>query len=46
MDIISYILGLIKGKKDGEKHVVIEGDGYTYTDPNNDGNIVIEKDGD
>lgn len=43
LDIISYLIGFIKGVKKGETHVVIEGDGYTYTDPSNDGNIIITK---
>ena len=43
MDILWYLIGLLKGKKQGEGHIVIEGEGYTFTDPNNDGNIVITK---
>ena len=39
-DILSYILG----KKQGKGTVVIEeGEEYTFTDPNADGNIVITK---
>lgn len=39
-DIISYIFG----KKAGEKNVVLSDDSnYTYSDPNSDGNIVIEE---
>lgn len=45
LDIFSYLIGLLKGKKigiaEGSKHVIIEGDGYVFTDSNNDGNIVI-----
>lgn len=41
LDLISYIFGYKKGRKDGASDVVIAGDTYTYTDPNNDGNIVI-----
>lgn len=37
LDIISYLMGLIKGKP----HVILEGDGYSYTDSNSDGNIEI-----
>lgn len=37
LDMFSYILGLLKGKKD----LVITGSGYTFTDPQTDGNIVI-----
>lgn len=45
LDIFSYLIGLLKGKNigiaEGSKHVIIEGDGYVFTDSNNDGNIVI-----
>lgn len=45
LDILSYLLGIMKGKKigiaEGSKHVIIDGDGYIFTDSNNDGNIVI-----
>lgn len=41
IDIISYVMGLIKGRKQGTKNVVLDGDGYTYTDSQNDGNVVI-----
>ncbi len=43
MDIISYIIGLSKGKKAGQGEVIIEGTDYTFTDVNNDGNIIIEE---
>ena len=43
MDIISYLMGLITGKKEGAKVLVFEGDGYTFTDPDDDGNLVIEE---
>lgn len=39
IDIVSYILGLIKGKSMGASHVIIEG-GITCTDDGN-GNITI-----
>lgn len=39
LDIVSYLIGLLKGSR----HVVLEGDGYTYTDSQNDGNIEIEE---
>lgn len=42
IDIVSYILGLIAGKKKGEENVVISGS-LTVTDPNSDGNIVISE---
>lgn len=45
LDIFSYLIGLLKGKKigiaEGSKYVIIEGDGYEYTDSNTDGHIVI-----
>ena len=40
-DMTSYIMGLSKGNKT----VVLEGDEYTFTDPQNDGNIVVTKEG-
>jgi len=40
-DLASYFMGLIKGRKQGAKDVTIDGDGYEYTDSNNDGHIVI-----
>lgn len=43
MDIPSYILGLIAGEKNGEGKIVIEGDVYTFSDPNNDGHVVVTK---
>lgn len=43
-DLISFILGLLLGRKQGGKHVVLdEANNYTFTDANNDGNIVIEE---
>lgn len=42
MDIISYLMGLITGRKQGSNVVVLEG-GYVFTDPNNDGNIIVTK---
>ena len=42
-DVISYILGLVKGKEEGTGNVVLEGDDYTFTDAQSDGNIVITK---
>ncbi len=41
IDIVSYVMGLIKGRKQGAKDVTIDGDGYEYTDSNTDGHIVI-----
>ena len=37
IDIISYILGLVRGKST----VVLDSSAYTFTDSSNDGNIVI-----
>lgn len=38
-DIVSYLIGLVKGKKEGSKNVVIEG-AINCTDDGN-GNITI-----
>lgn len=38
-DIISYLIGLLKGAS----NVVLEGGDYVFSDPNNDGNIVVTK---
>lgn len=39
-DAVSYIIG----KKDGEGNVFLEdGEEYTFTDAENDGNVVIAK---
>lgn len=38
-DMDSYIIG----KKDGAGNIVLSGDGFTFTDPDNDGNIVVSK---
>ena len=47
MDMISYLLGNVSGKKQGKeegtKHVVLESSDYTFTDTNTNGNIRIEK---
>ena len=42
-DITSYLMGTVKGKKDGQGTVVMETDAYTFTDANSDGNVVIEE---
>ena len=39
MNILWFLLGLLKGKR----HVILDGDGYTFTNENTDGNIVIEE---
>ena len=41
MDFISFLIGLLTGEEKGTRHVILEGDGYTFTDSNSDGNIVI-----
>ena len=42
MDFISYIIGLLAGRKQGEGVVILDGTGYTYTDDGS-GNITIEE---
>lgn len=39
MNIFWYIIGLLKGAS----RVILEGSDYTFTDPDADGNIVIEE---
>lgn len=36
-----YIIGLIKGRKQGESDVVLDTDSYTFIDLYEDGNIVV-----
>lgn len=43
MDMLSYIIGLIKGKKQGKSEIDLEGDNYSFSDSQNNGNIVIEE---
>lgn len=46
MDFISYIIGLMKGIRDGTGRIELEeGEDYTFTDAQVDGNIVIDKEG-
>lgn len=42
-DITSYILGLTSGENKGAGKIVIEGDVYTFSDPNHDGHVVVTK---
>ena len=42
-DIISYILGRKKGEKTGRGTVIIEGNEYSFSDPNHDGHIIVTK---
>ena len=39
INVVSYLIGYFKGRK----NVILDGDGYSYTDSNSDGNIVIEE---
>lgn len=44
MDLFSYIMGTEDGYADGINVVEFEeGEEYTFTDPNDDGNIVVSK---
>lgn len=38
-DLISYLIGLLQG----QSHVILEDGDYIFSDPNNDGHIVITK---
>ena len=40
LDLLSYLLGYNKGRGTVE---IEDGGEYSYTDPNSDGNVVIEK---
>ena len=43
-DAASYAMGMEEGFADGQGSVVFEDGGdYTFSDPNNDGHIVITK---
>lgn len=42
IDIVSYILGLIKGRKEGMENIVISGN-LTVADPDSDGNIIVSE---
>lgn len=42
LDIMSMIIGMTKGKAEGEKSITLNADeGYTITDTNNDGHVAI-----
>ena len=43
MDILSYIIGLLKGRAQGKGEVELDGDNYSFSDPQNTGDIVIEE---
>ena len=42
MDILSYLLGLLKGRKESN-NVTIDSDTYIFTDAAMDGNVVVEE---
>lgn len=42
-DIIDYIMGKKKGIKTGRGTVIIEGNEYSFSDPNHDGHIIVTK---
>lgn len=44
-DLLSFIMGLKKGKTEATGTVVLEGTDYTFTDANSDGNIEITENG-
>lgn len=43
MDILSYIIGLLKGRTQGKSEVELDGDNYSFSDSQNTGDIVIEE---
>lgn len=43
MDILSYIIGLLKGRIQGKSEVELDGDNYSFSDSQNTGDIVIEE---
>ena len=43
MDIISYVMGKLKGLKEGSQNVTIESETYEFIDTNSDGNVVIQE---
>ena len=46
MDTISYIMGMEDGYADGINQVNLDDGGeYTFTDPDDDGNVVVMKEG-
>ena len=42
-DVVSYIIGLVKGKEEGTGSIVLEDGDYVFTDSNSDGNVVMTK---
>ena len=45
-DAASYVMGVEEGYSEGSGTVEIDSDAYVFTDPNEDGNIIIEEEGD
>ena len=45
-DAASYAMGVEEGYSEGSGTVEIDSDAYVFTDPNEDGNIIIEEEGD
>ena len=45
INMVSYIMGMEDGYADGLGTVEIDSDAYVFTDPNEDGNIVVEEEG-
>ncbi len=43
MDMASYYRGKVAGRKAGAGGIVMTGDEYEVTEPNNDGGLVIRK---
>ena len=44
-DAASYAIGMEEGFFEGAGDVTIDSDAYVFTDPGEDGNIVVEKEG-
>jgi len=42
-DASSYVMGIEQGYAEGSGNVVIDSDAYVFTDPDDDGNIVVTK---
>ena len=43
MDMLSYIIGLVKGKEDGKGVIEFQDGQYTIEDEGNDGHLVIKE---
>ena len=42
-EILAYVAGYNTGERDATGRVVFEGDEYSFSDPDDDGNLVIEE---